>query len=93
MFYSVKKIKERYFLYLREGIETKNWEIEEDLRLLILVRENGKKWKELTQHFTGRTDLQLKNRYNGTLKLIEKRVLRKLNACLKKKKNSQNNLN
>lgn len=93
MFYSVKKIKERYFLYLREGIETKNWEIEEDLRLLTLVRENGKKWKELTQHFTGRTDLQLKNRYNGTLKLIEKRVLRKLNACLKKKKNSQNNLN
>ncbi len=28
--------------------------------------------------FEGRTELQLKNRYNGTLKLVEKRVLEKL---------------
>ena len=26
--------------------------------------------------FEGRTELQLKNRYNGTLKLVEKRVLK-----------------
>ena len=34
----------------------------------------------------GRTELQLKNRYNGTLKLIQKRVLQKVNTIIKKKK-------
>lgn len=84
MFYSLKKIKERYFLHLRDGIQMKNWEVEEDLNLLQMIKDHGKKWKKFTSRFQGRTQLQLKNRYNGTLKLIEKRVFRKLNAHLKK---------
>lgn len=72
-------------LHLRDGIESRAWEVDEDLTLLTLIKENGKKWKDYTHILKGRTELQLKNRYNGTLKLIQKRVLRKLNAITKKK--------
>lgn len=62
---------------MQEGISKEEWKIEEDLLLLELIKKNGKKWRYLTQYFEGRTELQLKNRYKGTLKFLERKAITK----------------
>lgn len=73
-----KQVKERYLFHLKPGICLQPWTVEEDLQLLAMVYQNGKCWKSICQNFTNRTELQVKNRYYGTLKFIEQRVLQKL---------------
>lgn len=41
--------------------------MEEDLKLIELFNEHGKKWKYFEIFFKGRTENQLKNRYYGRL--------------------------
>lgn len=49
--YSSKKLKERYYYFLQEGISKESWKIEEDIALLKLIEKEGKKWRHLTQYF------------------------------------------
>lgn len=51
-----------------------------------MIKEEGRKWKELVIQFKGRTELQLKNRYNGTLKSIERRVELKIKSMIRHQK-------
>lgn len=84
--FTSNKIKERYNLYLKPGICRDEWTVDEDIEIIRIVKEKGKDWtKELKNTFTlkNRTELQIKNRYFGTLKFLEKRVFRKASAVLK----------
>jgi hypothetical protein len=61
---SVRQCKERWTNYLSQASDGPLWTIGEDVQLERMVGERGHKWKSLEVHFPGRTDLQLKNRYN-----------------------------
>jgi hypothetical protein len=65
---SVRQCKERWENYLSQAVDGPQWTAEEDLRLQRTVCERGHKWKALEIHFPGRTDIQLKNRYNVILR-------------------------
>lgn len=49
--------------------------------LVNLLNKNGKNWKFIEEHFPGRTQNQIKNRYFGRLKKLAER-----------KANAQNNV-
>jgi hypothetical protein len=59
-----RRCKERWTHYLAPSIPQRPWTPEEDQFLEDKVREFGRKWKVLEQCFPGRTDINLKNRYN-----------------------------
>ena len=67
--------------YLRPEIRKDEWTLEEDLLLVNLLNKNGKNWKFIEEHFPGRTQNQIKNRYFGRLKKLAER-----------KSNPQNNI-
>ena len=68
--------------YLRPEIRKDDWTLEEDVLLVNLLNNNGKNWKIIEEHFPGRTQNQIKNRYFGRLKKLAER-----------KANPQTNLN
>jgi hypothetical protein len=61
---SVRQCKERWVNYLSQVSDGPSWTLDDDLRLERMVIERGHKWKTLELHFPGKTDIQLKNRYN-----------------------------
>lgn len=69
--HNLKQIRERYENYLRDGICLDEWSVDEDIKIIEYVRKVGKKWKNLSSNMPERTEIQLKNRYYGTLYLIE----------------------
>jgi hypothetical protein len=61
---SPRQCKERWNHYLSPQLVQTKWLEGEDELLLGLVEKHGKKWKLLERYFTGRTDTNIKNRYN-----------------------------
>lgn len=41
---SSKQVRERYINFLRPNLSSKRWTIDEDIKLLGLIKEHGKKW-------------------------------------------------
>jgi hypothetical protein len=60
---NVRQVKERYHLYLKDSINKDPWTPEED-QLLLRLYIPTMKWKDMVPYFSGRTDVQIKNRYN-----------------------------
>ncbi|OHT15437.1 Myb-like DNA-binding domain containing protein [Tritrichomonas foetus] len=87
---STRQCKERYSHYLSPDISQTQWTIEEDTFLKNKVSEIGKRWKALESFFTGRTEINIRNRWN-VLNRREKKELR--NLLKKKKKYSIDSLN
>lgn len=56
--------RERWFYTLSPNVSKKEWTNEEDDRLLELVNTYGHKWAKISQYFSGRTDINIKNRFN-----------------------------
>ena len=77
---SSRQIKERYYNYLCPTVKRTEWNDEEDEKLLNMVKEFGKKWRQIAKNFDGRTDVNLKNRY----RLLERRE-RKYRTLLNEK--------
>jgi L-rhamnose mutarotase len=64
-------IRNRYNTYLRQPNNDKPWSIEEEQRLINLMkRELQKKWSKLEQYFPGRTHVQIKNTWNSLVKKL-----------------------
>jgi hypothetical protein len=61
---TIKQCQERWKNFLDPNLSKEKWTIEEDSLLLNLVGEYGKKWSRFVNHFHGRTDVLIKNRYN-----------------------------
>lgn len=74
--YSRKKVKERYLTYLKESIKQEPWTIDEDMCLIRMLQKGIKRWKTIALDIPGRTELHLKNRYYGCLRVIERKVER-----------------
>jgi hypothetical protein len=61
---TARQCKERWTHYLAPGIVFSEWAPDEDQLLEAKVAESGEKWKTLERYFIGRTDANIKNRYN-----------------------------
>ena len=73
--------------YLRPEIRKDEWTLDEDLLLVNLLNNNGKDWKMIEEHFPGRTQNQIKNRYFGRLKKLHE----KKTGCQNNVKGSEKN--
>lgn len=72
---SKRQCKERYLLFLSPNIKNPPWTLEEDLRLIEMLKIFGKKWTIIAKFFNGRSDINIKNRFHMRVKnMIEKNV-------------------
>ena len=60
---SPRQLKERWTNYLNPAVNKNEWTEEEEELLLEKLSEFGKRWREISKYFNGRTDVQLKTRY------------------------------
>ena len=61
---TARQCRERYRMYLAPSLTNQVWTQEEDQLLLDLVKKNGKHWAKFKPYFPGRSDNNIKNRYN-----------------------------
>ena len=50
------------------GVKRGKWQQEEDLQILQLWQQMGNKWHEISLKVDGRTEIQVKNRFNCLIK-------------------------
>ena len=65
---SSRACRERWRLFLSPGLTNGPWSHEEDALLIKLFYELGPKWKQISTHFTGRSECNIKNRWTRHLK-------------------------
>jgi hypothetical protein len=63
-----KQIKERWSNQLSPTIVDTPWSVDEDFKLVVLVRLHGRSWCRITKELPGRTELMLKNRFHSFLR-------------------------
>merc|ERR1719181_457699 len=77
-----KQCRERWHNHLDPAINKSEWSLEEDQKLLKAHETMGNKWADIAKALPGRTDNQIKNRWNSALR----RELRKLNRLANKQR-------
>ena len=77
-----KQCRERWHNHLDPSINKQEWSEEEDKKLLEAHVTMGNKWADIAKVLPGRTDNQIKNRWNSALR----RELRKLNRLANKQR-------
>ena len=77
-----KQCRERWHNHLDPIINKGEWTEEEDKALLAAHESMGNKWADIAKTLPGRTDNQIKNRWNSALR----RELRKLNRLANKQR-------
>ncbi len=63
-----KQCRERWVNKLDPSLTRQSWTSEEDRLILDLHAQFGNKWAVIARQIPGRTDNQIKNRYNSNLK-------------------------
>ncbi|KAK8870588.1 hypothetical protein M9Y10_008474 [Tritrichomonas musculus] len=63
-----KQCRERWFNCLKPNIKKSEWTEEEDNKIIELQSTFGNKWAKIAELVEGRTDNQIKNRWNSVLK-------------------------
>jgi hypothetical protein len=61
---SARQIRDRWKHYLSPQVVLRPWSLDEDRQLLLLTSQLGPQWATLVKFFPGRTDVNLKNRWN-----------------------------
>ena len=69
-----KQCRERWHNHLKPDINKDDWTREEDAIVFCAHAEMGNKWTEIARRLNGRTDNQVKNRWNSTLSKQEQRI-------------------
>ncbi|CAD8184100.1 unnamed protein product [Paramecium pentaurelia] len=62
-----KQIRERWNNYLNPELKKSEWSQPEQLQLLLLVQDIGKRWSLISKKISGRTENQVKNQYNSMM--------------------------
>ena len=75
---NVRQCRERWIKYLNPNVCTSKWTREEDMLLIQKRQELGPKWKDIASFFHGRTDINIKSRFN----VLKRRAMR-INSLLK----------
>ena len=65
---NVRQCRDRWMKYLSPNVKPHEWSEEEDALLLKMREKYGAKWTQIVNFFSGRTDIQLKNRYKVLLR-------------------------
>ncbi|EKE41769.1 hypothetical protein ENUP19_0051G0007 [Entamoeba nuttalli] len=65
---SIKECKKRYYNHLDPTIDGSGFTFEDDIIILKMVKEIGKKWIEISQHLAGKTPHQTRLHYEIDLK-------------------------
>ena len=60
---NIRQCKERYYHYLSPNIKSDIWTPDEDIILLKMIDQHGRKWKYFENIFSGRTEINIRNRY------------------------------
>ena len=68
---NARQCRDRYTNFLDPKIISKPWTKEEEQRLLHLVKVMGNCWVQISKRFKGRTDIQIKNKYNSLIQKLE----------------------
>ncbi|EOA12425.1 hypothetical protein CARUB_v10028160mg [Capsella rubella] len=66
-----KQCRERWHNHLRPGIKKTAWTKEEDQILVAVHKVVGTKWYSISQHLPGRTENNIKNRWNATKRRVQ----------------------
>ena len=85
-----RQCRERWVNYLSPKIKDDQWDIDEDLKLINLIKLYGTKWSKILKFFQDRSYNNIKNRYYCHLKIKLENIL---NEDLNPKNNQQNNNN
>jgi hypothetical protein len=59
-----RQVRDRWKHYLSPAVSLRAWSIDEDRLLLHISTQLGPQWSTLSRFFPGRTDVNLKNRWN-----------------------------
>ena len=71
-----KQCRERFKNHLDPKLDHTEWTEEDDEKLVELHEKLGNSWTKIAAHFPGRTDNNIKNRWNSTLKKRIERIQR-----------------
>ena len=63
-----KQCRERWHHHLDPDVVKKKWTVNEDILIFNLIKRFQTSWSEIARHVNGRSDNQIKNRYNSNLK-------------------------
>jgi hypothetical protein len=80
---TVRQCRERWNHYLCPTLMRGKWTDSEDDVLEKLVREQGRQWKAFECYFPGRTDIDIKNRYNLCMRRRKRDIRRALNLPIR----------
>ena len=69
---NVRQCRERWLKYSSPNVCTSKWTQEEDYLLIQKRQELGPKWKDIAAFFHGRTDINIKSRFN----VLKRRAIR-----------------
>ena len=64
-----KQCRERWLYQLNPSIKKNRWTLEEDILVAKLYLKLGSRWTEISKNIAGRTDNNIKNRFNQSIKL------------------------
>ena len=73
-----KQCRERWVNFLNPEIKKDPFSLEEDIQLLKKRIEIGNKWAEIIKQMPGRTENNVKNRFNMMFKTIKDEVSKNL---------------
>lgn len=69
---TAKQCRDRWQNHLNPNLKRSNWTEDEDRTIMEMHKRIGTRWSEMCKELVGRTDNNIKNRWNSTLRRVER---------------------